>query len=248
MSHSVVIFINKNAANINDLFLNEDWCLTELFHRVYNITVRNQNLDWLVKVHPEKKYATREITRLGKLKNIDGIPKVLAVGLSNKLNYIILSRANGMDLYEYIKKYGKMEELQIRAIASQLLTIIRQVHRKGIVHRDIKPENVIYDDKKNKVVLIDFEGKQTDEYRSPEQVTGGAVTNKTDIWAVGILCYYLARGNTPYHTPREILKGKLKFSKKWSENFKDFLSCLLEREIKYRYSTREALEHVWLTK
>lgn len=247
MSRSVVIFINKDAANIDDLFLNEDWCLTELFSRVYNITVRGQKLDWLVKVHPENKYAKREVTRLETLSKINGIPKILAVGLSSRLNYIILSRAPGIDLYEYIKKHGKIDENELRSITQKILTTIKSVHKKGIVHKDIKPENIIYDYKTKSVTIIDFEGKQTDEYRSPEQVIGAAVTNKSDLWSIGVTCYYLAKGSTPYKTDREILRNKLNFSKKWSNEFKDFLSCLLERDVHYRYNAKEALEHVWIS-
>ena len=39
--NTVVIFINQNAIKINDLFLNEYWFLTELYPRIYNITVKN---------------------------------------------------------------------------------------------------------------------------------------------------------------------------------------------------------------
>jgi len=246
-SNSVIIFINKDAINVNELFLNEDWSLTELFDRIYTITVRGRKLDWLIKIHPENKYAQREITYLNTLKKVCGVPKILAVGLSPKLNYIILSKASGVDLYEYVRKNGRMTEAEIRNIARKLLTILHQIHRKGVIHKDIKPENVIYDSHTKNVTLIDFEGKQTDDYCSPEQVTGNPVTEKTDIWGTGILCYYLARHDTPYHNSRQILHGKLVFSTKWSEQFVDFLSCLLEREVKFRYSTKDALNHVWLS-
>lgn len=245
MSGNVVIFINKDAININELFLNEEWELIKIYDRVYSITVNGKNIDWIIKVHPEKKYADREIKRLNMLKNVKGIPKILAVGLSNNFNYIILSRAKGVDLFEYVQKHGVFTEKKIRPLIRNFLTILKQVHDKGIIHKDLKPENIIYDG--SELVLIDFEGKQTNAYRSPEQVIGGKITEKTDIWSTGIICYYLLTGDVPYQNGKEILNKKLHFCKKWSDDFKDFLSCLLEREICYRYNTKEALEHIWLT-
>ena len=106
MDSSVVIFINKDAIKLEELFLNENWCLSEIFDRVYSISVKNKKLKWLVKIYDKKKYAKRESENLNKLRRIEGVPKVLAVGLSDNLNYVILSEAPGMDLFEYIQKYG----------------------------------------------------------------------------------------------------------------------------------------------
>jgi serine/threonine protein kinase len=246
MDNSVVIFINKDAIKLDELFLNENWCLSEIFDRVYSISVRDNKLKWLVKIYDKKKYAKRESENLNKLKRIDGVPKVLAVGLSDTLNYVILSEAPGMDLYEYINKHGVMTEKEVKSVARQLLTIVREIHDRNIVHKDIKPENIIYDNETDKITLIDFEEKYTDDYRSPEQVYGKTVCEKTDIWSIGITFYYLVTGHVPFSNEREILRKKIAFPAKWSEDFKDFLCCLIERDVNLRYNAEEALDHVWL--
>ncbi len=247
MDSSVVIFINKDAIKLEELFLNENWCLSEIFDRVYSVSVKNKKLKWLVKIYDKKKYAKRESENLNKLKRIEGVPKVLAVGLSDILNYVILSEAPGMDLFEYIQKHDTMTENEVRNVAKQILTILGDIHDRNIIHKDIKPENIVYDPKAEKITLIDFEEKYTDDYRSPEQVYGKTLTEKTDIWSVGASLYFLMVGNTPFHSEKEILRKKIVFPKNWSEDFKDFMGCLLERDLDMRYSAEDALNHIWLT-
>jgi serine/threonine protein kinase len=247
MDSSVVIFINKDAIKLEELFLNENWCLSEIFDRVYSISVKDKKLKWLVKIYDKKKYAKKESENLNRLKRIKGVPKVLAVGLSNSLNYVILSEAPGMDLFEYIHQNGVMTEDEVKNIAKQLMTIMDDIHNRDIIHKDIKPENIVYDPNTQKITLIDFEEKYTDDYRSPEQVYGKTLSDKTDIWSIGVTLYYLAVGTVPFHTEKEILRKKLVFPKKWSEDFKDFMGCLLERDLVMRYNAEDALSHIWLT-
>lgn len=247
MDSSVVIFLNEKAIKVDELFLNENWSLTEIFDHIYSITVRNKRLKWLVKTYDKKKHAEKESTNLFFLKNIKNIPKVLAVGFSDTLNYVILSEAPGMDLFDYIQKYDVMTESEVRNIAKQLLKTINSMHSYNVIHKDIKPENIIYDKETRKITLIDFEEKYTDEYRSPELVNGEELTEKTDIWSTGITLYYLMTGNVPFHTEKEILRKKLVFPKKWSEDFKDFMSCLIERDLVMRYTAEDALDHIWIT-
>lgn len=245
MCDSVVIFINKDAVELGDLFLNEYWSLSEIFSRVYSISVKDQKLPWLVKIYDKKKYAKRESDNLNRLKYISGVPKILAAGFSDKLNYIILSEAQGMDLFEYVNKHGVFSENEVKKIARQILVILKKIHKHDIIHKDIKPENIMFDG--NKVTIIDFEEKYTDDYRSPEQVNWTTISNKTDIWSVGVTLYYLMVGNVPFQTEKEILKKKLQFPNNWSIDFKDFMNCLLERNIDLRYDAKEALNHIWMT-
>lgn len=248
MSDSVVIFINKDAVKLEDLFLNENWCLSEIFERVYSISVGNKKLKWLVKIYDKKKYAKRESENLNRLKKVPGIPRILAVGFSEQLNYVILSQASGMDLFEYIENHhGVLSEEEVKIITKQLLTTLKAMHSHNIIHKDIKPENIIYDKSSKMVTLIDFEEKYTDDYRSPEQVHGKNLSEKTDIWSLGVTLYFLMVGDVPFQTEKEILRKQPTFSSKWSEDFKDFMGCLLERDINLRYSAKEALEHIWMT-
>ena len=247
MQESVVILINDEATKTDELFLNKSWKLVPIFNKVYSVDVGGEKLKWLVKVYDKQRHAKKESSILDKLKNVEGVPKVLAVSLSDSISYVILSEAPGQDLFEYINTNGIMTENEIRNIAEQLLSILYDVHAKKIIHKDLKPENVVYDQETGKVTLIDFEEKFTADYCSPEQVEGEKVTTKTDMWSLGVLLYFLATGDVPFEGDDEILIAPLKLSKKvFGKKFRDFLRSLLERDVDLRYDVEDALTHDWV--
>jgi serine/threonine protein kinase len=243
---SVVIFLNKNAIILDDLFLNEKWDLCKLYDNIYLIKVRNIELEWLVKTYKNKKYVTRESKNLNTLKNTDGIPKILVTGISEKLNYIILSKQKGLDLFDYVEKHGVFSEYNIKNLIIQLLEILKKIHKKNIIHGDIKPENIIYDNIREKINLIDFEGKHTEDYCSPEQANKIKVTNKTDSWSLGVTIYRIIVGNKLFESYNDINNKQINFPKKWSDKFKDFMYCLIERDVNSRYTISQSLNHEWL--
>lgn len=246
MDSSIIIYINKDAKNLNSLLLNEKWKFEEVYDRIYSISVKDKKIPWLLKTYKDTKYAKRESKNLEILKNIKGVPKVLTVGLSNYLNYIILSQAEGEDLFEHVKKNGSFSQEETKNITKQLLTIIKNIHDKKIIHNDIKPENIIYDKQTQTVCLIDFEEKYTQDYQSPERLNGKKITSKTDLWSLGVTIYFLLDGKVPFKNDMEILKKKIVFRKHWDTDLIDFLGCLLERDIILRYNSEEALNHVWI--
>ena len=150
------IFLNKDAVDINELFLNEEWTLEEIHKNIYTITVEKDNLNWILKVYDRKRFALKESQNLKKLDGIKNVPKLLAVGLSDSLNYVILSKASGVDLFDYVDLHGPFSENTIKPVARQLLTTLRKLHKRNVVHKDIKPENIMYSKTFKKLVFIDF--------------------------------------------------------------------------------------------
>lgn len=243
----IAIFLNNDACSVDDIFLKEDnFKLVKLFRNIYKVnTSENLPTGWLIKTYESKELVRHESIKLNRLKTVNGVPTILATGMSKNFNYNIMSLQPGKDLLTYLNKFGIAPESRIKKIIKSCLVILKDIHSVGLVHGDIKIENIIYDKATEKVSIIDFEGKCTIGYRSPEQILSHKITNKTDIWSLGVVTYILAYGFLPFENDNESLNKNIEFDK-YSKNFRDFLRCVLERNVENRYDCDNCLSHEWL--
>lgn len=237
--------INENAFNVHELFLDDEWQIEKKFDHIYSIKVKGETIPWLIKEFKDEKYAKLEYKALMDYQDLS-VPRVLSYSFSKRFSYIILSLEAGMDLYEYTDKFGNLSEDELKIIARQLLYILKGIHDKKKFHKDIKPENIIYDPESKKVCLIDFEQKITKNYCSPEQLLGKNVTYKTDIWSLGVTLYVLLVGELPFSSADEILKKDPWYPRFLSDECKNFLNNLLEKDYELRYDSDYALEDTFL--
>jgi len=187
--------------------------------------------------------------------------------------YIIMEIAKGGELYDKIFYHQKFNEDSARTIIKQLLSAVFYFHSKGIVHRDLKPENILLDtndDGDLDIKLIDFGTANywnskdnltlnigTPYYIAPE-ILIKRYTNKCDIWSCGVILYVILTGVPPFtgKDEQEILKKvateKIKFDgEEWkdlSDEVKDLLKKMLDRNPDTRISAENALQHPWIKK
>ena len=137
------------------------------------------------------------------------IVNVVEVVKEFSTSFIVMEKAEGMDLRQYLGMYSAFRPIQARKIIGALAKALEYAHNQGIIHRDIKPSNVIMDPQQN-IKLMDFgiagPPSSTDSmivgtplYMSPEMIQGQAVDGKTDIYALGIMAYQLLVGKTPFN-------------------------------------------------
>ena len=161
-------------------------------------------------------------------------------------------------------------EIRSVRIITSLLEAVAYLHKNDIVHRDIKLENIFFvSEQKDTIKLVDFGLSRhhkkdeapmtnivgTDYYMAPE-VIKGKYDRSCDIWSIGIVAYILLCGYPPFNgdTNRgvfeSITKGKLVFpAQAWSNKsglVKDFITCLLRKDPRSRFTVQEALMHPWI--
>jgi eukaryotic-like serine/threonine-protein kinase len=124
-------------------------------------------------------------------------------------------------------KAGKaaMPVAEVLDYTEQVLAALSYAHGRGVVHRDLKPANIMVTGQ-GVVKLMDFGiAKSQDEmmhtkpgttmgsvyYMSPEQVSGGTVDARSDIYSLGVTLYELLTGQRPFQasTTFSILNAQL---------------------------------------
>jgi tRNA A-37 threonylcarbamoyl transferase component Bud32 len=140
--------------------------------------------------------------------------------------YLVMELLRGEDLGKIIHREEKISLLRTIDFLSQAATALEEAHAQGIVHRDLKPENLFITHAHNgneHLKILDFglaklQSSANEEtghgrllgtpyYMSPEQIRGGDVDARADIYAIGALFHKMLTGEPPYksETPLGVL-------------------------------------------
>jgi serine/threonine protein kinase len=114
----------------------------------------------------------------------------------------------GVPLAYVLEKMPRLPLSQVLEIIFQVCAGLAYAHDRGVIHQDIKPANIfVQPDGRVKLVdfglacppgTIDFRLPGTVFYMSPEQVEGGVVDERSDIYSLGIMVYEMITGRRPF--------------------------------------------------
>jgi eukaryotic-like serine/threonine-protein kinase len=102
----------------------------------------------------------------------------------------------GRTLAAIVASDGSFSAAEASVIGQELCRAVAAVHAVGLVHRDIKAQNVMRESG-GRLVLMDFGAGHTPLYAAPELTNGAEATVATDIYALGVLLYFLVVGKYP---------------------------------------------------
>ncbi len=175
-------------------------------------------LSWLAEDSELSRLFLREV---GALSRIDhpAVVQLLDHGEAGGLPYLVMPLLDGCSLRHLLQKPvgGEPEPLALVDalwLTAQLARGLAAAHRQGIVHRDVSPSNVQVTSQ-GQVLLLDFgiarvaglalttqgrslKGKWA--YLSPEQVTGGVIDGRSDLFALGSVLVECIVGKAPFAT------------------------------------------------
>ncbi|KAI1297283.1 Myosin light chain kinase, smooth muscle [Halotydeus destructor] len=184
---------------------------------------------------------------------------------------LILELIEGGELFErVISDDFLLTEKSCSVFMRQICEGVEYIHSQNIIHLDMKPENVLCVTKMgNRIKIIDFglarryDPKKklqvmfgTPEFVAPEVVNFERITFKTDMWSVGVICYVLLSGLSPFmgdsdlETMANVTTSLYDFDDEAfdpiSDEAKDFIKQLLIKDMDQRMSASQCLQHAWL--
>ena len=146
------------------------------------------------------------------------IVKVYDVSFGDQIQYIVMEYIDGITLKEYIEQEGVIRWNEALHFTTQILLALEHAHEKGIIHRDIKPQNIMLL-RDGTIKVADFgiarflqseTQTMTDKaigsvhYIAPEQARGDYITDKADIYSVGVMLYEMITGKLPFEADNAV--------------------------------------------
>ncbi len=143
--------------------------------------------------------------RLARQVTHPSVCRVHDIGDAAGLHFISMEYVDGEDLASLLRRIGRLPKEKAAEIARQICAGLGAAHDRGVLHRDLKPANVMIDER-GKARLSDFglavsPGEQaqgelagTPAYMAPEQFDGRGASEKSDIYALGLVLYELFTG------------------------------------------------------
>ncbi len=158
----------------------------------------------------------REALGLSQLQH-PNIVTIFDFGRDRDLAYIVMEYVEGDTLSQFLRRAGRLPFEDFAVISAQILDALAEAHSRGIIHRDIKPSNIMLCERHgqvNFVKVLDFGlAKLVNDsvevtkkqnlvgsvaFLAPEQILGLEFDQRVDVYALGVLFYYMLSGQKPF--------------------------------------------------
>lgn len=182
-----------------------------VYHAVHEIT----QLNFAIKVLPKitengkenKEHFDLECALLKKLQH-KHVAKLYRTIEDEDNFYFIMEEYTGGNLSNFVKSHAPVTETFIKEMFSQLLTVIEYFHSVSYQNPCISPEHILLDSSGN-IKVSGFGHTQLDNllFVSPEYFKYHCLTQESDVWALGVLLYYVLTGEYPFvgENPEKIM-------------------------------------------
>ncbi len=138
---------------------------------------------------------------------------IYSVNSSADRPFLVMSLVAGRSLQAHVSQQGQLPVREVVRIGKQIASGLSAAHREGLVHRDIKPANILLEKDVSRVMITDFGLARaaddaaitqtgwlagTPHYMSPEQASGREIDQRSDLFSLGSVLYFMATGREPF--------------------------------------------------
>lgn len=130
--------------------------------------------------------------------------------------FMVMAYVEGQTLEQRVRDRGPLPATDAARVLREVAWALAYAHAQGVVHRDIKPANILLEGGSGRALVTDFgiahvsdspaltsgaEILGTAEFMSPEQASGEPVDGRSDLYALGVVGYYMLSGGVPFAGP-----------------------------------------------
>jgi serine/threonine protein kinase len=168
-----------------------------------------------------QQFARDEYDILKKLQH-EYIVKVELLHVDSCHVWMVMELCEDGNLQSYCERHGPFSEPHTLELFEQLLLAIHHMHSKRFCHRDLKPENCLLKENAYILKVADFnsakeigqgEGSSimlsergTKSYAAPELLLGGVWNERVDVWACGMILYFMLNARVPFDVLERCVK------------------------------------------
>ncbi|CAD6580500.1 MAG: hypothetical protein CYPHOPRED_001239 [Cyphobasidiales sp. Tagirdzhanova-0007] len=188
--------------------------------------------------------------------------------------YLVTDLCTGGELFDRICAKGSYYERDACHLVRIISGAVAYLHEQGIVHRDLKPENLLFRSpaEDSDLMIADFGlSKVIDEptmslltttcgtpgYMAPEVFRKTGHGKPVDVWAIGVIAYFLCAGYTPFDRDSQVEEVQAICAANYSytpeeywssitEEARDFIDHCLVVDSQKRLTAIGALKHPWV--
>ncbi|MHC5067400.1 MAG: serine/threonine protein kinase, partial [Planctomycetota bacterium] len=200
------------------------------------------------------------------------IVSVIDFGEQDGTWFMVAELVEGTNLARMIREQLMVPASEMASIMVQCLSALAHVAKSNVVHRDIKPDNILIDGE-GVAKLADFglakdmskdeteltaagSAMGTPAYMSPEQCMGLPLDGRSDLYALGVTCYYALAGEKPFTgrssfdvmtKQREYVPPPLKMvNPQVPEPISDLVEQMMAKQVAERFISAEACRDAWV--
>ncbi|KAL7003901.1 Calcium/calmodulin-dependent protein kinase type I [Cystobasidiomycetes sp. EMM_F5] len=188
--------------------------------------------------------------------------------------YLVTDLCTGGELFDRICAKGSYYERDACHLVNIICGAVAYLHEQGIVHRDLKPENLLFrtQDENADLMIADFGLSRvvnddamslltttcgTPGYMAPEVFRKTGHGKPVDVWAIGVIAYFLCAGYTPFDRESQVEEVQAICSANYSytpteywsaisDTARDFIDKCLVVDPAKRLTAKQCMQHEWL--